>query len=89
MTWFNILYYVIMILGFLACLYMAIASRDALKAALWVTASPIVALMAPVAIVFAAIVAVLWLIFAGVPKLFSVITAHLPHSAQNLPLVPA
>ncbi|WP_055589443.1 hypothetical protein [Peterkaempfera griseoplana] len=89
MTWFNILYYVIMILGFLACLYMAVASRDALKAALWVAASPIVALVAPVAIVFAAIVAVLWLIFAGVPKLLSAVTAHLPHRTQHLPAVPA
>lgn len=90
MTWFNIIYYLVMIVAFLACLALAVASRNPLKAAIWVLVSPLVAFFAPIAIAGAAIVVVLWMVFAGVPKLVRAARARLPHGPTGaLPALPA
>ena len=71
MEWFNILYLVVMILGFLLCLYKAATAETTIVAGLWLAASPFVAIAAPAGIVFAGITVVMWLIFYAVPNGFA------------------
>jgi hypothetical protein len=79
-----------MIVAFLACLGMAVASRNLLKAAIWVAVSPIVAIVAPIGIVGAAIAVVLWLVFVGVPRLVGDVREHIPHRpVGTYPALPA
>ncbi|MCD0483969.1 hypothetical protein LO771_16590 [Streptacidiphilus sp. ASG 303] len=72
MSWFNVLYYVVMILAFLGCLGMALRSRrEPLKATVWAASSPVVAFAAPIGIVFALIAGAVWLLFVAAPHLVS------------------
>ncbi|AXI79119.1 hypothetical protein [Peterkaempfera bronchialis] len=69
MTWFNVLYYLVMTLAFLGCLGMAARSRHRPMVALvWLVAAPIVAFAAPAGILFAAITVALWLILDGLRR---------------------
>ena len=71
MQWFNILYLVVVILGFLVCLYKAATAETTIVAGLWLVASPLVAIAAPIGILFAGIAAVMWLLFYAVPNGFT------------------
>ncbi|MFJ6211735.1 hypothetical protein ACIQGZ_00055 [Streptomyces sp. NPDC092296] len=69
MSWFNYLYYALMVLAFLICLgRAAMDRREPARALGWLVASPFVALLAPVGILAAAIAAVIWVVFTAISR---------------------